>query len=444
MFRVIRHALERIFTRGVSSNTMDAVKPLETAALICDPGSIRFPIDSTVPTISDAATVSALQTAARSLQEGDAVVIPTETVYGLAASALSQEATAKIYKIKGRPPDNPLIVHISSRSMLSTLLPADFVIPSVYKALMDEFWPGPLTLLFPTNKGVVPSIVTAGHDTVAVRMPSHPVARALIATSGLPLAAPSANTSGRPSPTRAQHAFEDLNGRVKFILDGGSCDVGVESTVVDGLRGDDVLRVLRPGGVTVEHVEDLLRNKNLQGVRVLVHRRDYSDEKLEGAPTTPGMKYRHYSPRCPVYLFTTTGRKKGETTGTVGRTTDSVLQEAIRELLGSQAEEETGKKIRIGLLSLTDSALTGALLGRRHVSVVGPCLTVEIEWEPYELGTRGDVAETARRLFDGLISLDDKGVEGIIVEGVEEEREGLAVMNRVRKAAEKVFYLHLD
>jgi L-threonylcarbamoyladenylate synthase len=433
MLRGLQVALERLLPQNTRSIAMD-IKAKITNILPCDPSSITFAADSALPTISDPPTISALNIASKSLIKGEVVVFPTETVYGLAASALSEEATSQIFTIKGRPPDNPLIVHVSSQLMLSTLVPKDFVIPPIYKLLMDEFWPGALTLLFPCNRDVVPSVVTANHDTVAIRMPSHPVARALIAQSGLPLAAPSANTSGRPSPTKAEHVYADLKGRVNIILDGGPCDVGVESTVVDGLQGDDVLRVLRPGGVMVEQMEELFRSRGLERVRVLVHRRDYHDEKLESMPTTPGMKYRHYSPRCPVYLLMTGSKEDVHQSKTAG----PFLQEAVQELIGNHAD---GKTIRIGLLSLTDSALTHTLLEHKQVKLPRTSTTVEVEWDTHTLGTVEDVAETARRLFDGLISLDAKGVKGIFVEGVGEEREGLAVMNRVQKAAGRVCWL---
>ncbi|CAG8738514.1 7139_t:CDS:1, partial [Acaulospora colombiana] len=242
--------------------SMDAIKPVQTVVLPCDVSSISFNTptsNTTTPVISDPSTLSALQKASDLIQSSSLVVFPTETVYGLAANALSPTATSLIFQTKGRPQDNPLIVHISSLSMLPRLIAPDFQIPPSYKVMMEEFWPGPLTLLFPCNKSVVPREVTAGHDTVGIRMPSHPVARALIAMSDLPLAAPSANTSGRPSPTRASHVADDLQGKVALVLDGGPCGVGVESTVVDGLRGDGHVRVLRPGGVTVEDLKRVLK-----------------------------------------------------------------------------------------------------------------------------------------------------------------------------------------
>ncbi|MEW5306626.1 MAG: hypothetical protein WDW36_009080 [Sanguina aurantia] len=237
----------------------------------------------------------ALQCAVTLLTAGQAVAIPTETVYGLAANALSAEAVARIFQAKQRPSDNPLIIHVSSMEMLQALYPAGWELPAVYTQAVAELWPGPLTILLPCSP-LIPPIVTCGHPTMAVRMPSHPVARALIAACGFPLAAPSANSSGRPSPTLATHVMEDLCGRIPLVLDGGPCGCGVESTVLDGLRRPPVL--LRPGGVTAERLSRVPGLEQLQ-----VYRRDFVDAALEAAPTTPGMKYRHYSPDAQVVLI---------------------------------------------------------------------------------------------------------------------------------------------
>ncbi|PVF99975.1 translation factor [Serendipita vermifera] len=489
----IRQAIRRLFQLLPSPTTtltsMDTIKPLETVVLPCDVSSISFnppTSETTTPVINDPSTRSALQKASDLIQSSSLVVFPTETVYGLAANALSPTATSLIFQTKGRPQDNPLIVHISSLSMLSRLISPDFEIPPSYRAMMDAFWPGPLTLLFPCNKSVVPREVTAGHDTVGVRMPSHPVARALIAMSDTPLAAPSANTSGRPSPTRASHVVDDLRGKIALVLDGGPCDVGVESTVVDGLRADGHVRVLRPGGVTVEDLTRVLRgvkrvgrwgemekgrsedgvvasSEDLSGrgeangddIKVLVHRRDYKDEVQEQQPTTPGMKYRHYSPTSPVYLLIPNtspippNASQPPDASLPALSPQSFLREVVAELDdGSGGQSE--KKRRLGLLSLTGSPLTTAL------QRVGAVDSVSLEWVQHPLGRvagksggTGDgagyeVAEAARALFDGLISLDKLSVDAIVVEGVVEEREGLAVMNRIQKAAGRVVGIHVE
>ncbi|KAF9482451.1 translation factor [Pholiota conissans] len=391
-----------------------------TQILKCDPSSITFPPASDDPQITSPETLQALKIASHHLVDlSQTVVFPTETVYGLGATALDSNAASKIFSTKGRPPDNPLIVHVSSFTMLRSLLPPDYIIPKTYQVLINHFWPGPLTLLFPRNPDIIPRIITAGQETVAIRMPSHPVARALIALANTPLAAPSANTSGKPSPTRADHVFRDLNGKVSIILDGGACNVGLESTVVDGLHPDGNIRVLRPGGITVEDIERVMQEEihdvgNIP--KVLVHKRDYADEQLESAPTTPGMKYRHYSPSVPVILLCTLPSFSAS---------GGSIQ--FRNYIESvKLEQQHGTALKIGVLAPTDSRLWDALS-----SVDG------IEWYRYPLGSLEEPAAIARHLFDGLLSLEAKGVQMMLIEEVEEEREGLAIMNRVRKAASK-------
>ena len=381
-----------------------------TRVLKCDPESITFSDDK--PIYSDPKAEKAITSAVHHLTQGQVVAFPTETVYGLGAIALDASAAAKIFSTKGRPSDNPLIVHISSLSMLSPLLPASYTLPPAYAALMRKFWPGPLTLLFPTDPSRVPSIITAGHLTVAVRMPAHPVARALIAATGAPLAAPSANSSGKPSPTRASHVLRDLGttGRLPLLLDGGTCAVGLESTVVDGLAEDGALRVLRPGGATVEALVAALGDPALG--RVLVHRRDFVlDEHEEDAPTTPGMKYRHYAPGVPVTLLYTS-------TSTTGGAARRVAAD------GFFREVDCGGAGRVGLMAQEDSLLLA------HARAHGAQ-----RWLTFSLGKRAEPASAAQRLFEGLLSLEEQGVRHIYVEEVAEEREGLAFMNRVKKAA---------
>ncbi|KAF8640052.1 hypothetical protein AX17_001294 [Amanita inopinata Kibby_2008] len=302
--------------------------------------------------------------------------------------------------------------------MLHTLLPEGYTISRTYQVLMKHFWPGPLTLLFPKND-TVSNLVTAGQATVAVRMPEHPVARALIAIANTPLAAPSANSSGKPSPTRAEHVLKGLNGKLSVILDGGACGVGLESTVVDGLQEDGNLRILRPGGVTVEDIESVLQEE-LRGFsaipRVLVHRRDYTDESLEVAPTTPGMKYRHYSPTAPVTLLLTRTRPPSNT--------ETVSLTAFLKSLQERHKLSSKEPMRIGVLATTDSKLWDHLF---HDS--------RLEWDRYPLGPSTVPSTIARHLFDGLFTLDQKNVHHIIIEEVNEAKEGLAIMNRVRKAA---------
>ncbi|KZT60785.1 translation factor [Calocera cornea HHB12733] len=389
---------------------------METKVLPCDDLGMTFPdiTSSAPPVVPSASTLSALQEATRDLLDRQLpIALPTETVYGLAANALHAPSVARIFSTKGRPADNPLIVHVSSLPMLRSLLPAAFVMPPEYEKLIAAFWPGPLTMLFPKSD-VIPPICTAGQPTVAVRMPSHPIARALIALSNTPLAAPSANSSGKPSPTKAIHVLHDLRGKIPLILDGGACEVGVESTVVDGLSQEGVVKVLRPGGVTVEELQRVLG----EGTKVLVHKRDYEDSEIESAPTTPGMKYRHYSPTVPVVLLLTSPPP-------AGRKLESV-HDILDELHASISPQD---EFKVGLLSLSDSDITKA------------CIATHYEVQRFSLGKRSSPAEAAQRLFDGLLTLDGEGVEVILVEGVEEVKEGLAVMNRVRKAAGEVRYV---
>lgn len=388
--------------------------------LRCDSASITFNgnIDSSdLPKVGDEETSEALRVASHHLEVlDDVVIMPTETVYGLAANALSPTAVSRIFSTKGRPQDNPLIVHVSSLPMLNTLLPKSYSMPPPYRTLINAFWPGALTLLFPADSSIVPRGVTAGHPTVAVRMPAHPVARGLIALSGKPLAAPSANSSGKPSPTRAEHVMGDLgvSGKVAIVLDGGPCDIGLESTVVDGLGEDGNVRVLRPGGVTVEDLEKVLADaKEKEGwetlPRVLVHKRDYQDTQVESAPTTPGMKYRHYAPSVPVILL---ARSDKEPSLSLSETLEGISKRFSNP--------------KMGILAPSDSLLLA-------------CMPSSVRHFP--LGLKEDPATSAARLFDGLLTLEKEGVDVILIEEIPEEREGLAFMNRARKAAGDVAYI---
>ena len=225
--------------------------------------------------------------AAEILRSGGLVAFPTETVYGLGANALDEAAAKKIYAAKGRPSDNPLIAHISSMEELPALVRE---IPEAGRKLAEKYWPGPLTMIFP-KKDVVPYGTTGGLDTVAVRMPSDPVANRLIKLAGIPVAAPSANTSGRPSPTRAEHVIEDMDGKIEMILDGGQVGIGVESTIVD--VSGPVPTLLRPGAVTLEMLRETLG-------QVEVDPAILGPVKGDVKPKAPGMKYRHYAPKADM------------------------------------------------------------------------------------------------------------------------------------------------
>lgn len=319
------------------------------------------------------------------LKGGGLVAFPTETVYGLGANALDREAVLSIFAAKGRPADNPLIVHIHDRKQLEPLCD----VPERALPLMDAFWPGPLTILC-NRKTVIPDQVTAGLPTVAVRMPSHPVARAMLQACDLPVAAPSANSSGRPSPTTAAHVLEDMNGKIPLIIDGGMCDVGVESTVLDLCHGDPV--ILRPGGVTREMIGSVLNCDVAVAGSVLRPLRE--NEKA----LSPGMRYRHYAPKAVVTL--------------VQGPEDHVLP-LLQKLCHEQQAQ--GKK-------------TCVLCFTEHVALLSGC-------NPHDIGSSASPTEIAHRLFDILRRLDDEGMEMVFSEVVPPEGVGLAVMNRLGRAA---------
>ncbi len=235
-----------------------------------------------------AADAAAITRAARIIRDGGLVGMPTETVYGLAASAYDAEAARKVYAAKGRPSDNPLIVHIETPKQAEEIA----FVPAVYYRLAQAFMPGPLTVIMPKRSNI-PEGVTGGLDTVAVRCPSHPVARALIRAAGVPIAAPSANRSGRPSPTTAQHVLFDMNGRIDMILDGGSSDIGLESTVIQLTAGG--CKILRPGAVTAEMLLAICGE-------VLIEKAVTDPAAVGDKPLSPGMKYKHYAPKAEVVL----------------------------------------------------------------------------------------------------------------------------------------------
>jgi L-threonylcarbamoyladenylate synthase len=319
--------------------------------------------------------------AAEILRRGGIVGMPTETVYGLGASAWDEAAVARIFEAKGRPQDNPLIAHIWDVSMLPGVISGE--LPEWARVLADRFWPGPLTMILPKGEKVCLDC-TAQLDSVGVRLPGNEWARELIRLSGVPIAAPSANTSGRPSPTTAQHVYDDMKGRIPLILDGGPANVGVESTVIDARTFP--VRILRPGGITKEMIFGALGDVEVDAgvTRPL--------EKDEVA-RSPGMKYRHYAPRGSLTIV------EGEA-GTAAR--------KITELYDGFEGE---KRI---------FAMEG------HLSMYGGRETVS-------LGK--DKREAAQKLFALLREMDDLGVKAIFSEAVDENDIGLAVMNRMGRAA---------
>lgn len=412
-----------------------------TRVLHCDADSITF-VDQIQgrPIISCPETATAIRTAANQIRSGDVVAFPTETVYGLGASALSSTAVSKIFKTKGRPSDNPLIVHVSSIELLKSILPSDWRFPKIYQALMEAFWPGPLTFLMPVTSHSQPSspistLVTCGLSTVAVRMPANPISRALIAESGVPIAAPSANLSGRPSPTTAQHVERDLSKKIETILDGGPCRVGVESTVVDGLNPDGRIRILRLGGLSVEDIETCLVMAGLDrtdGEPTLagIYNQNYRDQQLERKPTTPGMKYKHYAPRAKVIILNPLDFSQHSTNleDVVVGSIPTVME--LMSELNSNHNEVT-KRFRIGLMLVEDSPLY-----KEFAKCAASTKYYGLEFCYSNLGRVNQPEVSAQRLFGALRYLDeDLGVDLIYAENHSELGLGATVMERLKKAS---------
>lgn len=316
-----------------------------------------------------------VEAVAECLRGGGLAVIPTETVYGLAASAFDSAAVARIFEAKGRPQDNPLIVHIADMDMLADVVSE---VPKAALRLAEEYWPGPLTMVLPRGKKI-PPCVSAGLDTVAVRMPSNPVARAIIRAAGCPLAAPSANLSGSPSPTTAEYVIADMNGRVEQIVVSDDCEVGVESTVISLIGGQK--RLLRPGGITLEQLRSVIGE-------VEVDRSVLSDE-IVGNVSSPGMKYKHYAPRTRV-----------------------VLLEGDAEEFANYVNRQTNAA---AICFEEDAPLLAA---------------------PYVVyGSRDDDRSQAHGIFTALRRADELGAEVIFAHSPARSGVGLAVYNRLLRAA---------
>ena len=318
------------------------------------------------------------------IRSGGLVAFPTETVYGLGGNALDPEASRRIYAAKGRPSDNPLIVHIADLGSLNRIVSR---IPDSALALADAFWPGPLTMILPRSSEVPPE-TTGGLDTVAVRMPSHPAALELIRRSGGYIAAPSANTSGRPSPTRAQHVYDDLNGRIDMIIDGGPVGIGIESTIID--LTEEVPMVLRPGFISIDMLRAVVGEVRMDpGLRA-------DDPSFR--PKAPGMKYRHYAPKASLIIV------EGE---------ENAVRARIEEL-AREAEENGGLA---GIIATDEDASSYT-----HGIV-------------RSAGTRSDEITISRTLFGILREFDDLHVSVIYSEAFDTPQLGTAIMNRLLKAA---------
>ncbi len=330
--------------------------------------------------------IEILNKAAEIIKSGGLVAFPTETVYGLGGDGLNPEASNKIYSAKGRPSDNPLILHISDISQLDNLVKN---VGENAKKLISSFWPGPLTLVF-KKKSVVPDETSGGLDTVAIRYPENKVANLFIKLADTPIAAPSANTSGRPSPTRASHVEYDLNGKIDMIIDGGHCEFGLESTIVD-VSDDSKPCLLRPGSITLEMLREILGNIDVDKAVV---------SKLESgeAPKAPGMKYTHYSPSADVVIV------RGDD--------DKVVDEI--NLLVKKANELGFK--------------TGVIATEENKDKYK-------DTDILIVGTKKEPTTIAANLFKMLRKCDYHNIEKVYAEGLKEDELGLAIMNRLKKAA---------
>lgn len=319
------------------------------------------------------------------IRSGGLVAFPTETVYGLGANALDAEAVKKIFIAKGRPQDNPLIVHISDFDELDALVTN---VPAIAKKLMENFWPGPMTIIL-NKKPIIPDVTSAGLKSVGIRMPSNVIAREIIKVAGVPIAAPSANISGRPSPTDVQRCIEDLSGKIQCIVGGEVSEIGVESTIIDCTVVPPC--VLRPGGITLE----MLKNVDSG---IYIDKAIMEKPKVDLVPKAPGMKYRHYAPKAPVTIV------KGELKKTVAK-----INEIVQNYVGE------GKKVGIMATDETKDQYMGDLV--------------------ISLGTRKDIKSIGKNLFETLRCFDDTDIDVIISEAFEEKGFGVAIMNRLNKSA---------
>jgi len=326
--------------------------------------------------------ISKIRQAAKIIKSGNLVAFPTETVYGLGANALDSKSVKKIFIAKGRPSDNPLIIHISDIADLKMLV--DYI-PNTAHELINKFWPGPLTLVLKKSKRV-PKITTGGINTVAVRMPKNKIAQALIRETGVPIAAPSANISGRPSPTTSEHVSNDLDGRISMIIDGGKTKIGIESTVIDLSRKTPML--LRPGGVTLEELQCIIG-------KIAIHP-TIQERKTKSVHRSPGMKYRHYSPNAKIILI---------------EGTEDKVKNKILHLL-SQFKKQ-GKKV--GIMTAVNTRY------KSNMTVF--------------LGNNLDVI--AADLFKTFREFDTKKIDIVLVQGISRKGLGLGIMNRLGKAAYK-------
>ncbi|MGP4106169.1 L-threonylcarbamoyladenylate synthase [Virgibacillus sp. L01] len=327
----------------------------------------RWNVQTNKMTISEAAAL---------LKDGQTVAFPTETVYGLGADATNETAVSGIFEAKGRPEDNPLIAHVATKKQLTSLVSS---LSPIAEKLIDAFTPGPITFVLPSN-GTCAENVTAGLSTIGVRLPDHPVANKLLKECGIPIAAPSANVSGKPSPTTADHVWTDLNGKIAGLVDGGPTGVGVESTVIDCTQ--EIPIILRPGGITKEQLEQVVGKVML----------DPALANVSEKPKAPGMKYRHYAPEVPMWLVEGSSEK-------------------MQEVINDQRVQQN----RVGVMA---STLTSHKLEADRIISLGV-----------------DIAEIAANLYDALREFKDGEIDLILCETFPETSIGEAVMNRLKKAS---------
>lgn len=325
-----------------------------------------------------------LEEAAKIIREGGIGAFPTETVYGLGANALDGEAVKKIFLAKGRPQDNPLIIHIANKKDVEKYA---YDIPKYAKELIDKFWPGPLTIIL-KKKDIISEITSAGLDTVGIRMPKDDIALKLIELAKVPIAAPSANISGRPSPTDMERCEEDLKGRVNFIIGAKKSEIGVESTIVDATG--EHLCILRPGGITLEMLREIDKEAYIDKAILTSLDKDIK-------PKAPGMKYKHYAPKAKVKMVQ----------GPINK-----MVEKIKEMVHNYIDED----LKVGIMATDET------------------LSMYEEGIVKSLGTRKDLTSVTKNLFEMLRSFDDLGVDIIITESFEEKDLGVAIMNRLKKS----------
>jgi L-threonylcarbamoyladenylate synthase len=319
---------------------------------------------------------SILEEASNFIKNNEVVAFPTETVYGLGANALDENSVLKIFEAKARPSDNPLIVHISKIKQLNDLV---CEIPPIAHKLMDKFWPGALTIIF-KKKELVPDITTAGRDSVAIRMPSHNIALKFIEKCNVPIAAPSANSFSKPSPTIAKHVYEDLNGKIPFIIDGGNCNIGLESTIIDLTQEKPM--ILRPGGITIEEIENVIG-------KVELHKSVLNPKEKVDIAKAPGMKYKHYSPNATVILIE-----------------NSTIDKIIKR----------NKNKKIGIISLNKNLQIN---------------NAKIE----KMELLNSINNLSHDIFKLFREMDDHNIELIIVDKIPSKDLGISILNRVKKAA---------